>query len=73
MIDKTASGEESVSRQNWVAWTFNFFYPPTIAVLGVIVISRYYDLPIAGNIGKELSSLIRGTVLLLLVWWNSLF
>ncbi|MFI0847847.1 hypothetical protein [Mesorhizobium sp. IMUNJ 23232] len=66
-------GEETIVRTNWVAWTFNFCYPLIVTFLGVFIISQYFGLPIAGDIGKEFAALIHNGVNALTIWIQKLF
>ena len=66
-------GEEAPFRKNWIAWIFNFFYPLIVTFLSVFIISQYFGLPIAGDIGKEFASLAHGAVRWLAAWLQQLF
>ncbi|MEQ1952448.1 hypothetical protein [Mesorhizobium sp. CN2-181] len=66
-------GQETVIRRNWIAWTFNFFYPLTITCLCVFIISRYFGLPIADDFARDVVSLIRNAVSLFTIWMLKLF
>ena len=65
-------GEETIVGKNWIAWTFNFCYPLIVTFFGVFIISQYFGLPIAGDIGKEFALLIHNGVNSLTIWVQKL-
>lgn len=69
----TEHGEETIVRRNWAAWTFNFFYPLAVTCLGVFIISRYFGLPIADDLARDVVSLVRNAINLFRAWLLKLF